>query len=98
MSDPLKIYVGDTATRLEIDTELDLTSATSLLIKAKKPSGAFEDWPAEMIVGQTTKMRCTEPAGFFDEAGIWEFHAYAVFPGGVLHGNLCSQKIHALWS
>jgi len=98
MSDPLKVYKGDTATRLVFNTGVVLTGATNLKIFAKKPNGVVEEWPAEIVSGEPTKMRCTEPAGFFDASGIWRFHGFADLPGsGSIHGELCSIRIYELW-
>ena len=40
-----KIYVNTHGIRLSIDTKMDLTDATKVAIKVKKPDGTEIEWP-----------------------------------------------------
>lgn len=84
-----KAHVGAIGFELFIETGLDLSSASAILFKFRKPSGA---------TGQFTAVAATKPAprsntrygakyitasaSDFDQAGAWEFQVVATLPSG----------------
>jgi len=40
------VFVGDVGTVIKLHTGTDLTTATTMLIKVRKPNGVQVDWPA----------------------------------------------------
>jgi hypothetical protein len=79
-----KIYKGDIGTLFIVDTQSDLSGATTSLIKIRKPDGTEADWSAS-VSGQT--LRYTVVSGDLDQAGNYLGHAYVVLPSGTWRGE-----------
>jgi len=95
-----KVYVDDTGQKLILETETDLSNATTKKIKVKKPSGVEEEWDAN-IEGNPSEGRLSYviQSGDFSEAGTYKFQAYVEFSdGGVLHGETASLVVHAKYT
>ena len=78
-----KIYAGQTAVEFEITVGQDITGATSVLIKYKKPSGATGEFIATIVTPATgvIKYEVTSTAEL-DEDGTWLIWAYITFASG----------------
>lgn len=89
-----KIYVGQTALKIELETETDLTGATAQLIKYKKPDGSTGSFIASIVdtkggiieydVGDTADL---------NQAGEWTFWAHLTFGTGVVPGEPITIEI-----
>jgi hypothetical protein len=77
-----KYYVGDIGTEILVDTTIDISLASSLILKVRKPSGRLVEWtgllgPANAL-GEYTTIRYVVVADDWDEGGIWKLQAYVV--------------------
>lgn len=78
-----KVYIGQTSLRLKLTTGVDITGATSLLIKFKRPTLTTGSWTAHAYdetngiiyydFSATTELNV---------AGKWVVWAYATFSDG----------------
>jgi hypothetical protein len=77
-----KIFVGQSALRITLNTFTDLEDVISVVIKYKKPDGKTGDFPA--AVGDTARgvifHECIE--GEIDVSGWWSFWAFVTFADG----------------
>jgi hypothetical protein len=75
-----KIFKGQTKLQTKLTLEQDISGATSVLIKYKKPSGTLGSWTATTITAATGVIGY-EPAGpdTLDEVGQWTIWAYVTF-------------------
>jgi hypothetical protein len=89
------IHLGDPF-YVDLDTEVDLTAASSVSVLVKKPrsrkiytlSASIDETVASALIDSEMN----------DEAGVWKFHAFAVFPGtGGTHGTVANQEVKNLW-
>ena len=66
-------FVGDVGVEIFIDTDLDLTDASALSIRYRKPDGTDGEWPATVYQkdGEFGIRRITQ-TGDLDQAGVWE--------------------------
>lgn len=73
-----KVYVGDTGTEITLNVGLDTSTATTVKIMARKPSGEIVEWEAApaVIDGETVGLSYTVEAGDLDEAGMWRLQAF----------------------
>lgn len=72
-------YVGDIGTIINLDTQSDLTGATTLEMEIKKPSGATVTKTAAIPVGLDATdgiITYATIAGDFDEAGKYYIQAH----------------------
>lgn len=44
-----KIYVGQTALQIQLDTKIDLTTGSIFLIKYSDPENDIDSWPASVV-------------------------------------------------
>lgn len=87
-----KIYVGDTPSIIA-DCGEDVTGATTLEIKWKKPGGGTAVKTATAY--QTNFAKYDVQAGELDEDGIWTFQVYAEGLGTWSgHGEVFTEKIY----
>ncbi|RLC88902.1 MAG: hypothetical protein DRJ03_01285 [Chloroflexi bacterium] len=89
-----KVYVGDVGTDIILDTGVDLSAATTLKIKYKKPGGEIEEWDGTLE--DTTKIKYTTVTDDLDTAGLWSFQAYVELPAWQGHGELAQYNIFEL--
>jgi len=77
--DAKKIYVGTAGLGVLINTCTDLTNATTVSIKVKKPNGVTATWVAEKITidGNMTYVKHTTSEEDIDIPGVYELQAYA---------------------
>ena len=72
-----KIFVGQTALRIQLKTGISLVGATGLKIKYKKPNGETGFWPAEIDTPHDGVIYYdVTVSNNLDQAGIWTFWAH----------------------
>jgi len=76
---------GDIGTSIECNMRIDLTGATLLQIKYRKPSGITGTWTATAV--GTDRLQFTTILNSIDEAGSWTFQPYAEKPAWKGHGR-----------
>lgn len=88
-----KIYKNQTALRITLETYITLVSATTTLIKYKKPSGATGNWIAT-VAGSTIYYDIGSSADL-DEDGTWTMWSHITFTGGtVVPGEPATVKVY----
>lgn len=93
-----KIYVGQTALKFIFDTGIDLTSASSVLIKYIKSdategswTGVFEGEKVDGLVSYTIA-----DSDDLDMSGNWKFWVYVTFSDGtVAPGDFVSIYVYS---
>lgn len=71
---PSKIYVGDVGTIFSIDCGQDVSAATSVVLKVRKPDGTEVEWPAE--VHNLQYIRHVAVFGDLDQVGYYYCNPY----------------------
>jgi len=90
-----KIYVGQSALTLKLDTEVDLATATDPRIYYLKPSGTTGYWTG--TVTETTKIQYDVADTLqLDETGLWKFWSYALFATRVIYGEPTEKFVSSL--
>jgi len=78
-----KIYKGQTALTIRLTVGQDITDASSLTIKYRKPSGTEGSWTAtEVDATEGTIGYTMADANQLNEVGLWTFWAYVTFSDG----------------
>jgi len=85
------IYTGDTGTIVRLDTLTDITTATSLVIKVKKPSGVSATWVATLE--GTTVLKYISVNGDFNESGTYKMQPQVVMPGFTGSGDITQVQV-----
>lgn len=93
-------HVDDVGTEVRLNVTdggvpVDLTGATELTIRLRKPSGATVDKPA-FLVGAATDgvINCYTAAGDLDEAGIYFVQARIVLAAWSGHSEKRQLRVH----
>ena len=69
-----KIYVNQTALELRMDTNIDLSTMASAVIKYEKPDESTGEWSA--TAGGSGILIKNFEAGEIDQSGLWKFWVY----------------------
>lgn len=78
-----KIYKGQDALTIRLTTGQDITDATPVLIKYRKPSGVEGSWTASITTALTGVISYTmADTNQLDEVGLWTFWAHITFSDG----------------
>jgi hypothetical protein len=95
-------YVGDVGTIIILDVGADVSEATAMLIKVKKPSGTEAEWSAEIgpptATGEYTKIMHVIEGGEWDEPGTWTIQAYVEIGDWKGHGDSVKFKLNTLFT
>lgn len=95
-------YVGDIGTLVILDVGTDVSTATAMSIKVKKPSGITTVWDAELgpptPTGEYTKIMHVIESGEWDEPGQWTIQAYIEIGDWKGHGDAVKFKLTPLYS
>lgn len=78
-----RIFKGQTALTLRLDTEIDLTTATDAWMKYKKPNGTIGQWDA-IIDSPTISGKISyiiQSSNDLDQVGEWTRWAYIEIGG-----------------
>lgn len=98
-----KIYVGDTGTIFDLDTDpdganaVDLTGYT-LTILFRRPSGAVVTMAAALKPGSFSVVRYTTVAGDICESGTWSVQVRAVLAAQSWLGETASFVVYAAFN
>jgi len=78
-----KIYKGQDALTIQLTVGQDITSATPVLIKYRKPSGLEGSWIAAIVTAATGIIGYTmADTDQLNEVGKWTFWAHITFSDG----------------
>lgn len=90
--------VGDIGTYIVIDMGTDVSAATNLIFKVRKPSypdtGSEEDWVPSVY--NTNYLRYQVVTGDFDEDGVYEIVPQLTLGGWSGHGDPVWFKVYGL--
>ena len=73
------IFRNQTSLRVKLTTNVDITGATALKIKYRKPSGDTGEWTATSEDNSTGIIYYDIQAGDINESGNWVMWAYVTF-------------------
>lgn len=96
-----RVYLGQTALRIRINTGVDLTGATTLQAAVKKPSGAGVLWDCSGEAPLTAGIMYHDvvTASELDEAGQFTLQSYVVFSDGRwAYGDEAFMIVHPISS
>lgn len=96
-----KIHINDIGTSIRIrvqenNKDIDISSATTLQIKLKKPSGTLDTHVASFVTdGTDALMHYITLAGDLDEIGTWRVQGFVIFPSssGEFNTDVDSFKV-----
>ena len=74
------VYVGQTSLRLELDSGVDLSTASAVVIKYVKPDSSIGTWT--VTVSGTLARHDFANASELDIPGVWVAWVYATFADG----------------
>lgn len=86
------IFKNQTLLTLKLETNLDISTASELKILYRKPDGTRGSWPGTL--DGTTKISYDVSANDIDQAGNWQFQAYAKIGTLEGYGVIVHQKIN----
>lgn len=82
-----KIFKNDVYTMFRINGGKDLTLASSLTVKVKKPDGSEVEWTGELYSLDNNKIKYIIQPGDLDQSGQYKANAYYIFPDWEGRGN-----------
>ena len=96
-----KIHINDIGTSVRIQVQedgvdVDISAATTLQIKLKKPSGILDTHIASFVTdGTDALMHYITASGDLDEAGTWRIQGFIIFPSssGEFNTDTASFKV-----
>jgi hypothetical protein len=87
------IHKGQTKLKLEAETGIDVTSATTVQIKYKKPSAAtIYTLTATKDGSDNSKIYYNLSTDLLTETGLWTFWSYVTFADGTVAAGAPFQK------
>lgn len=89
-----KTYVGDIGTEILLDTQVDISTATSVSILARKPDGTKTTWSAQVSGG--TNVRYVTQNNDLDVEGVWNLQAHVVSPTWSGHSEAVEFSVYPL--
>jgi len=93
-----KIYVGQTALIMKLDTKIDLSTAATALMRYRKPSGASGSWVCATDANNLISYTIVN-ASDLDEPGTWTRWADITFVGGTwAPGDPVTFVVHSVGS
>jgi hypothetical protein len=87
-----KVYAGDVGTKIRLDSGSNISAATTLKIKYKKPDGSTGEWTA--VLEGTTQAYYITQVNDLDQRGKWELQLFVVLPTWTGHGETCELQIY----
>ena len=92
-----KIYVAQTALRFAATLSIDITGATVVQIKYKKPDGTEGEWDAVVSDASTGVIYYNvADADVLDVAGVWTLWGYVTLASGKsVPGEPFNKKVYA---
>lgn len=90
------IFVGQEALQLRLDTKLDLSGASDLKIKYKKPNGSTGEWAGILYSTTYIQKSFINDANELDKEGIWTFWTCATMSDGrLIQGKPVQYQVRA---
>ena len=89
----VRAYIGDIGRQFELDAGEDITTATVLQIKYKKPDGTTGAWTA-VVSGTDYAVYTTQLADDLDQLGKWLIQLYVEMGGAKVHGPVGSFHVY----
>jgi len=90
------IFVGQEALQLRLDTKLDLTGASDLKIKFKRPDGSAGEWGGTLYSTTFIQKSFINDADELNGAGIWTFWTCATMSDGrLIQGKPVQYQVRA---
>lgn len=86
-----KMFVGDTGTKIILDVTQNISDATVLQIKYKKPNGQIGTWAASLE--SRTKLAYVTNSTDIDVSGDWIIQAYVSTPSWTGLGESIYLKV-----
>ena len=90
-----KIYIGDVGTIIRVDAGQDISTATTLDIKYRKPDGTEATWTG--VLDGTNFVRYTTIAGDLDQTGGWQIQLVIALPGWSGCGETTGFTVYEKW-
>ena len=87
-----KYYVNDVGTKMRVDAVTNISTATVLKLKIKKPDNTKVEWIATLE--GLTFLTYIVQAGDWDQAGRYSLQSYIEMPGWTGEGDTTSFEIH----
>ena len=87
-----KVFKGDIGTKIILDADSDISTATELKIVYRKPSGAVGSWTA--VAEGTQQAYYIITASDLDEVGKWEFQLYVKLPSWSGYGEISGFTVY----
>jgi len=88
-----KIYVDNVGGVILLDTKTDISTATGIVIKVKKPDNSKTEWSSAAY--NTTFVKYTLTADDVNMPGDYKVQAYFTLSGWVGRGETAKFKVHA---
>ena len=91
------VYNGQSLLKIELDTKVNVSTATTKRIKYTKPSGTegtADGYYTALLDADNTTLYYEFQSGDIDEAGIWTFWPYVVIGGRVADGDRIKKKFY----
>lgn len=89
------LYVGQDV-QLTLQTYTDVSSATTLQIRVRKPDATTESMTATAVSDTSARINLADTD--IDQAGGWFFQAYAEIGGKKYFGRTFQQEVKAVWT
>lgn len=77
-----KVYKNQSFLSIKLATGINISGASSMKIKYRKPSGATGEWQATAFGSSGTIKYDIASTSILDETGTWTVWAYITFPNG----------------
>ena len=93
----IKHYVGEVGAVIIVDTQVDITSASTHSLKVKKPDGTLVTWDADLYSinsNETTRLKYVTIAGDFDQTGKYLVQPDIVLPEWSVYGETVNFIVH----
>lgn len=84
-------FLNDVGTLISIDVQEDISTATHMSIKFKKPDGTYGSWPA-FLEGLGAVQYITVN-GDLDQVGVWYLQVYIEMPSWKGHSDITSIRV-----
>lgn len=95
-----EIHKGDIGTQFQVTIKdgsaaVDISSATTKLLKFKKPSGTVLEKPALFYTdGSDGILKYDIVSGDLSEVGTWFLQGFVVFDSGTFNSDITKFKVH----
>jgi hypothetical protein len=86
-----KHYVDEIGTTIIVDAKTDISTATLIQLRVKKPDGNVFYWAA--VLNGLTRAQYTLQPGDFDQAGVYYIQLYVEMPAWQGLGETAPQEV-----